>query len=118
MGQGQSWGTVTVSARLAKAGAQYSFSQVIFSFWDMARAGQGTAQFQSNSSSYLRGPAANFVCLVIMSISSYSYSSYNYGDDAGHCSCSIMYSGKQHADIIDCTDINDMKCGRGHTLDP
>ena len=69
MGQGQSWGTVTVSARLAsetwskaKAGAQYSFSQV--SFWDMARAGQGTAQFQSNSSSYLRGPAANFVCLV------------------------------------------------------
>ena len=35
MGQGQSWGTVTVSARLAsetwskaKAGAQYSFSQV------------------------------------------------------------------------------------------
>ena len=67
MGQGQSWGTVTVSVRLAsetwskaKAGAQYSFSQV--SFWDMARAGQGTAQFQSNSSSYLRGPAANFVC--------------------------------------------------------
>ena len=78
MGQGQSWGTVTVSARLAsetwskaKAGAQYSFSQ--FSFWDMARAGQGTAQFQSNSSSYLRGPAANFVCLVIIA---------NY---AGHC---------------------------------
>ena len=71
MGQGQSWDTVTVSARLAsetwskaKAGAQYSFSQV--SFWDMARAGQGTAQFQSNSSSYLRGPAANFVCLVII----------------------------------------------------
>ena len=31
----------------------------------MARAGQGTAQFQSNSSSYLRGPAANFVRLVI-----------------------------------------------------
>ena len=57
-------GTVTVSARLAletwskdKAGAQNSVS-----FWDMARAGQGTAQFQSNSSSYLRGPAANFVC--------------------------------------------------------
>ena len=39
------------SSRLAKAGAQYSFSQV--SFWDMARAGQGTAQFQSNSSSYI-----------------------------------------------------------------
>ena len=73
MGQGQSWGTVTVSARLAsetwskaKAGAQYIFSQV--SFWDMARAGQGTAQFQSNSSSYLRGPAANFVCLVIIHV--------------------------------------------------
>ena len=61
-----------------------------------------------------------FVIIYEYNIYSYSYSSYNHGDDANHCSCacSIMYSGKQHADIIDCTDINDIKCGRGHTLDP
>ena len=64
MGQGQSWGTVTVFSQVSQSWGKFSFSQV--SFWDMARAGQGTAQFQSNSSSYLRGPAANFVCLVIV----------------------------------------------------
>ena len=65
MGQGQSWGTVTVSAWLAsetwskaKAGAQYSFSQV--SFWDMA--GQSWPGYSTVPVKFFRGPAANFVC--------------------------------------------------------